>query len=198
MTFCPPLQPSVFVIAPTDVSVQVRAANASVLRFESSEEFEQWSHGSAAGVAVAVYAALAEWNIDLSTSCSLRTQEIIARLCERPIVPSVKELFAVCSSRRSCYRAWTEDLPVMPAEFLTRVRLLHLRAAAAHDGLTAPRPPAIRNRTGHDTNRRIAFLVAAMLKFHKGKAAVSPSSFPEKRSSDADERAARSGAVTGR
>jgi hypothetical protein len=120
---------TVFVIAPSHVPVHVRAANAPVLRFESSAEFEQWSHGSAARVAAAVYVALAEWNIDL-TSRSPRTQEIIARLCERPTIPSVKELFAACSSRRSCYRSWSEDIPVSPAEFLTRVRLLHLRAAA--------------------------------------------------------------------
>ena len=120
---------TVVVIAPSHVPVQVRAANAPVLRFESSQEFEQWSHGSAARVAAAVYVALAEWNIDL-TSRSPRTQEIIARLCESPTIPSVKELFATCSSRRSCYRSWSEDIPVTPAEFLTRVRLLHLRASA--------------------------------------------------------------------
>jgi hypothetical protein len=118
-------KPAVVVIAPRDVPVHVRAANAPVLRFESSEEFEQWSHGSAVRVAAAVHAALAEYQVDVS-SCSPRTQEIIARLCARPAVPSVKELFA-CSSRRSCYRSWTEDIPVPPAEFLTRVHLLHLR-----------------------------------------------------------------------
>ncbi len=138
-------RPAVVVIAPSDIPVQVRAANAPVLRFESSEEFEQWSHASAAHVAAAVHAGLAEWNIDLS-SCSPRTQEIIARLCERPIIPSVKELFAACSSRRSCYRSWSEDLPVTPAEFLTRVRLLHLRAAAARDALTAQRSGTVELR----------------------------------------------------
>ena len=126
---------TVVVIAPSDVPVQVRAANAPVLRFESSEEFEQWSHGSAARVAAAVYAALAERNVDLA-SCSPRTQEIIARLCDRPTVPSVKELFAPCSSRRSCYRSWSDDIPATPAEFLTRVRLLHLHATAVHDDVT--------------------------------------------------------------
>jgi len=125
-------KPAIVVIAPSDIPVQVRgAANAPVLRFETSEEFEQWSHG-AARVEAAVYAALAEWNIDVS-SCSPRTQEIIARLCERPAVPSVKELFAACGSRRSCYRSWSEDIKVPPAEFLTRLRLLHLRTAASHD-----------------------------------------------------------------
>ncbi len=127
---------TVVVIAPSDVPVQVRAANAPVLRFESSEEFEQWSHGSAARVAAAVYAALAEWDVDLE-ACSPRTQEIIARLCDRPTVPSVKELFALCSSRRSCYRSWSDDIPATPAEFLTRVRLLHLHAVAVRDDATA-------------------------------------------------------------
>jgi hypothetical protein len=117
------------VIAPSDVPVQVRAANAPVIRFESSEEFEQWSHGSAARVAAAVHTVLAENHIDLA-SCSPRTQEIIGRLCERAIVPSVKELFAACSSRRSCYRSWSDDIPVAPADFLTRVRLLYLRVPA--------------------------------------------------------------------
>jgi hypothetical protein len=119
----------VVVIAPSDIPVQVRAANAPVLRFDSPEEFVQWSHGSAARVAAAVHAALAEYNVDLAR-CSPRTQEIIARLCERPVIPSVKEMFAACSSRRSCYRSWSEDIPVTPADFLTRVRLLHVRAAA--------------------------------------------------------------------
>lgn len=131
-------KPTVVVIAPSDVPVQVRAANAPVLRFESSEEFEQWSHGAAARVAAAVYAALAEKNVDLA-SCSPRTQEIIARLCGRPTVPSVKELFSLCSSRRSCYRSWSDDIPATPAEFLTRVRLLHLHTAAAQDDVTALR-----------------------------------------------------------
>jgi hypothetical protein len=138
-------RPTVVVIAPSDVPVQVRAANAPVLRFASSEEFEQWSHGSAARVAAAVQAALAEYGVDLA-SCSPRTQEIIARLCERPIVPSVKELFAACSSRRSCYRSWSDDVPVTPAEFLTRVRLLHLRGTAAHDGATAPESRTVEPR----------------------------------------------------
>lgn len=120
---------TVVVIAPSDIPVQVRAANAPVLRFDSPEEFEQWSHGSAARVAAAVQAALAECNVDIAR-CSPRTQEIIARLCERPVIPSVKEMFAACSSRRSCYRSWSEDIPVTPADFLTRVRLLHVRAAA--------------------------------------------------------------------
>lgn len=130
-------QAAVVVIAPRDVPVQVRAANAPVLRFETSEEFEQWSHGSAAKIAAAVDAALAEWSVDLS-SCSPRTQEIIARLRERPTIPSVKELFAACSSRRSCYRSWSENIPATPVEFLTRVRLLQVRAVAPPAPLDAP------------------------------------------------------------
>jgi len=129
-------QPAVFVIAPTDVSVQVRATDAPVLRFTTSAEFERWSHDSSARVAAAVYAALAELNIDLS-SCSPRTQEVIVRLCERETIPSVKELFAACSSRRSFYRSWNDDIHETPSAFLTRVRLLHLRSSAAHDDSAA-------------------------------------------------------------
>lgn len=120
------------VIAPSDVPVQVRASNAPVLRFQSPAEFEQWSHGAAARVAAAVYSALAELRVDLG-SCSPRTQEVIAQLCARHTIPSVKELFATCSSRRSFYRSWSDDIPETPAEFLTRVRLLHLRAASARE-----------------------------------------------------------------
>ncbi|HYK03783.1 MAG TPA: hypothetical protein VE974_18645 [Thermoanaerobaculia bacterium] len=138
-------KPTVVVIAPRDIPVQVRAANAPVLRFETSEAFEQWSRGSAARVAAAVYAALAESKVDLA-SCSPRTQEIIARLCERAVIPSVKELFAACSSRRSCYRSWSEDITVTPADFLTRVRLLQLPAAAGADAVTAPRNGTIELR----------------------------------------------------
>lgn len=120
-------KPTVVVIAPSDIPVHVRAPHAPVLRFETPDEFRQWSHGAAARVAAAVDAALAELNIEVD-SCSPRTQEIIARLRERPTVPSVKEMFAACSSRRSCYRSWSDDIPVSPADFLTRVRLQHLRA----------------------------------------------------------------------
>jgi hypothetical protein len=136
--------PTVVVIAPKDVPVQVRAANAPVLRFESSEEFEQWSRGASERVEAAVYAALAEGDIELA-SCSPRTQEIIARLCERPTIPSVKELFASCSSRRSCYRSWSDDIPVTPAEFLTRVRLRHLRASIGQNGAAGPGADAWHN-----------------------------------------------------
>lgn len=137
----PSLHPPVVVIAPSDVPVQVRAPNAPVLRFESSEEFRQWSRGAAARVAAAVYAALDELHVDL-VKCSPRTQEVIARLCERPVIPSVKELFAYGSSRRSFYRSWSEDIPETPAEFLTRVRLLHVRAAAAQDASPMPQSGA--------------------------------------------------------
>ncbi|HEX8619454.1 MAG TPA: hypothetical protein VF911_17870 [Thermoanaerobaculia bacterium] len=127
-----------FVIAPTDVAVQVRAAHAPVLRFATSAEFERWSHESASRVAAAVHAALDELQIDLA-ACSPRTQEVIAHLCDRETIPSVKELFAACSSRRSFYRSWNKDIKETPAAFLTRVRLLHLRFSAARDLQAAQR-----------------------------------------------------------
>jgi hypothetical protein len=120
------------VIAPANVPVQVRAAHASVRRFATSAEFEHWSHCSSARVAAAVYAALAESKIDIP-SCSPRTQEVIARLCALETIPSVKELLAGCSSRRSFYRSWSDDVRETPAAFLTRVRLLHLRASSSRD-----------------------------------------------------------------
>jgi hypothetical protein len=127
----------VFVIAPTDVAVQVRAADAPVLRFESAAEFERWRKGSNALVDAAVHAALAELNVAIP-ECSSRTQEVITRLRERETIPSVKELLAPCSSRRSFYRSWSEDVGETPAAFLDRVRLLHLRTSgenrAAHLG----------------------------------------------------------------
>ena len=70
--------------------------------------------------------ALRDLNVDLR-SCSTRTQEVIAALSRREKVPSVKEMLADCSSRRSFYRSWSEDIGEAPAEFLDRVRLLHLR-----------------------------------------------------------------------
>jgi len=118
--------PAVFVIAPTDVAVQVRATDCPVLRFSTSAEFEQWSHQAWSRIAAAVYAALRELQID-PAQCSPRTQEVLAHLCGRERIPSVKEMFAACSSRRSFYRSWTEDVCETPAAFLTRVRLLHLR-----------------------------------------------------------------------
>lgn len=132
-------QPSaVFVIAAMDVPVHVRAADAPVLRFATSAEFERWSHETSAQVSAAVDAALAELQVEASC-CSPRTQEVLSRLRERETIPSVKELLAVCSSRRSFYRYWTQDIGETPAAFLTRVRLLHLRGAAQHG---TPRPLA--------------------------------------------------------
>ncbi|HEY2830481.1 MAG TPA: hypothetical protein VGJ88_10225 [Thermoanaerobaculia bacterium] len=116
----------VFVIAPMDVPVHVRASEAQVLRFATSAEFERWSHATSAQVGAALDAALAELRVDASR-CSPRTQEVLSRLRERESIPSVKELFAVCSSRRSFYRCWTNDIGEAPAAFLIRVRLLYLR-----------------------------------------------------------------------
>jgi len=52
-------------------------------------------------------------------------------LKEREAIPSVKELLAMCSSRRSFYRSWTHDIGEAPPAFLERVRLLHLRTSTA-------------------------------------------------------------------
>jgi hypothetical protein len=122
---------AVFIIAAEDVPVHVRAADAPVLRFATSAEFERWSHDASARVGAAVDAALAELEIEVCC-CSPRTQEVLARLRERETIPSVKELFAICSSRRSFYRDWNNDIGETPAAFLTRVRLLHLHGAAQH------------------------------------------------------------------
>lgn len=122
--------PTVVVIAPRDIRVHVPLRDAAVLRFDSSDEFEMWRKGSAARISAAVHAVLAELECDLA-SCSARTQEVIARLCEQVQIPSVKELFAIGASRRSCYRSWDADIRISPAEFLERVHLLHLRQAEA-------------------------------------------------------------------
>jgi transcriptional regulator GlxA family with amidase domain len=121
-------QPAVFVIAPEDVPVHVRKTDVPVMRFATSDDFERWRTGSSARVEAAVDATLADLEINLDT-CSPRTQEVIASLKARPAIPSVKELLAACSSRRSFYRSWTEDIHETPAAFLERVRLQHLRAA---------------------------------------------------------------------
>jgi hypothetical protein len=123
-------QPTVFVIAPENVPVDVRNTRAPVLRFATSDEFEKWRKGSSALVEAAVYAALLDLGIDIA-ACSPRTQEVIARLKERDTIPSVKELLATCSSRRSFYRSWTHDIGEAPSVFLERVRLLHLRTSSA-------------------------------------------------------------------
>ena len=99
-----------------------------MLRFASSSEFERWRKGVNARVEAAVDAALSQLGVDIA-SCSPRTQEVVARLRERESIPSVKELLASCSSRRSFYRSWTEDIGEAPAAFLDRVRLAHLRTA---------------------------------------------------------------------
>jgi hypothetical protein len=131
-------QPAVFVIAPTDVSIHVRTGDAPVLRFSSSAEFAQWSQQSSARITAAVYAALNELQIEIAR-CSPRTQEVLAHLCNRETIPSVKELLASCSSRRSFYRSWSDDVRETPAAFLTRVRLLHLRSSTARDDDAAQR-----------------------------------------------------------
>jgi hypothetical protein len=118
-------QPAVFVIAPENVPVHVRKTDVPVMRFATSEEFEKWRKGSAERVGAAVNAVLAELGIDPAT-CSPRTREILARLADREAVPSVKELLALCSSRRSFYRWWTRDIGEQPAAFLERVRVAQL------------------------------------------------------------------------
>lgn len=121
-------QPTVVVIAPEDVPIQVRKSDVPVLRFASSDEFERWRRGATAGVEAAVDAALSDLEIDLA-ACSPRTQEVLTRLRDRETIPSVKEMLAGCSSRRSFYRSWTDDIGETPAAFLDRVRLAHLRTA---------------------------------------------------------------------
>lgn len=123
-------QPRVVVIAPENVPIQVRKSDVPVLRFASSDEFERWRRGSSARVEAAVLVALAELRIDVA-ACSPRTQEVIAYLKERESIPSVKELLASCSSRRSFYRSWNDDIGESPAVFLERVRLLHIRTSRA-------------------------------------------------------------------
>jgi len=135
--------PAVVVIAPEDVPVHVRKADVPVLRFASPAEFERWRRGSCAGLEAAVYAALVDLGIDI-TACSLRTQEVIAQLKVRETVPSVKELLAISSSRRSFYRSWTDDIGETPAAFLDRVRLLHLRGETAAQLGTPYNPEAMR------------------------------------------------------
>jgi hypothetical protein len=125
-------QPSVFVIAPENVPVQVRKPHVVVLRFSNSYEFERWRQGPCAHVAAAVRAALADLGIDLE-ACSPRTRDVIARLTERENVPLVKELVGLDSSRRSFYRWWMRDIRETPAAFLERVRLLHVRTALAFE-----------------------------------------------------------------
>lgn len=141
-------QPAVFVIAPTDVSVHVGSTDNLIFRFATSAEFSQWSHQSSARIATAVYAALDELKLD-PANCSPRTQEVLAHLCERETIPSVKEMVAACSSRRSFYRSWSDDVRLTPAAFLTRVRLLHLmhstmaRGGDAAQGGTSAGSPAV-------------------------------------------------------
>lgn len=118
-------KPTVFVIGEMDVPVHVRAPDKVVLRFATSAEFERWRNEKSAMVGAAVDAALAELHIEVQ-ACSPRTQEALSALRQRESIPSVKELIAACSSRRSFYRCWTNDIGETPAAFLTRVRLLHL------------------------------------------------------------------------
>ena len=126
-------RPVVFIIAPSDLPIHVRASGAPIVRFASSAEFEQWRRGAITLVDAAVHTALAELNVTLP-DCSARTREVITRLEKRETIPSVKELASNCSSRRSFYRSWIEDIGEAPAAFLDRVRLVHLRTRAAHLG----------------------------------------------------------------
>jgi hypothetical protein len=121
-------QPQVVVIAPEGVPIHIRKSDVPILRFASSAEFEKWRKGAIERVETAVRTALDDLRIDI-TACSPRTQEVMARLQERESVPSVKELLSTCSSRRSFYRSWTDDIGEAPAAFLDRVRLAHLRVA---------------------------------------------------------------------
>ncbi len=132
MTDLSSMVPAVVIIGPREIPVQVRAPRAEVLRFDTSAEFEKWRKRSSQSITAAVHQALAELNVDLD-ACSPRVQEVIAALCRRESIPSVKEMSADTSSRRSFYRSWSEDIGVSPAAFLERVRLHHLHAQRRMD-----------------------------------------------------------------
>lgn len=111
-------------IAPVGVSVDVKAScRHSTVVFSSIAEFERWR---AAGE-VHRRPTIASYVQEALTLAGIKTDSIrpaIDWLRHRASVPTVKELAAAWSSRRSFFRAWKADAPITPREFLHFVRCL--------------------------------------------------------------------------
>lgn len=115
----------VVVIAPIGVTVTVNAAcDHSVLVFPSVADFERWRDGASPEKTPSISAAVNR-ALTLSQVAPDRTRPAMEWLSSRSSVPTVKELAAAWSSRRSFFRIWKTDMPMSPHEFLHLVRCLH-------------------------------------------------------------------------
>src|SRR5688500_14021440 len=115
----------VVVIAPVGVTVSVKAAcDYSTLVFSSVAEFERWRVDASRSVPSTI-AAVVRRALMLSSISTDRTRPAIDWLSSRSSVPTVKQLAAAWSSRRSFFRTWKADMPMSPQEFLRLVRCLH-------------------------------------------------------------------------
>lgn len=111
----------VIVIAPPGAAVEVKSpAGYSTVVFASVEEFERWRRTARPTLARYVRQAL-----DAVGAASVRRAEL-DWLCRQQCAPSVKELSAHATSRRSFFRTWKRDLPVSPNDLLRLVRRLQV------------------------------------------------------------------------
>jgi AraC-like DNA-binding protein len=116
----------IVVIAPVGVAVDVKTpCRHSTLVFSSIGEFERWHHGeNEEDDRMSTIAPFVRKAMSLTGMTINATRPAMSWLCRRVTVPTVKELAAIWSSRRSFFRAWKEDAPVSPHEFLQLVRSL--------------------------------------------------------------------------
>jgi len=128
----------VIVIAPPGIGVRVvaeRRKRVELVTFESLSEFEHWRGGRRVHtIAADVDAALAGAHIDPATLA--RTLPLLDALRRHIRVPHLKELVLQARSPRSFYRAWADEMPEPPSQFLERVRTAHARRLLAR-GLAA-------------------------------------------------------------
>jgi AraC-like DNA-binding protein len=122
----------VVVIAPVEVTVAVNATcRHSTIVFSSIAEFERWRVAHAR--LPATIAGFVREALILSAITVDATRPAVEWLCHRHAVPTVKELAATWSSRRSFFRAWKRDAAMSPHEFLLLVRTLHAESLLLHD-----------------------------------------------------------------
>src|SRR6185503_12321563 len=116
---------NVVVIAPVGVTVTVKSpCRHHTLIFSSVQEFERWRHGggSHAQATIAPYVRKA---LSMVKGTPNALGPVIDWLSRRHTTPTVKELSAAWSSRRSFFRAWKCEMTVSPRELLHLIRCLH-------------------------------------------------------------------------
>lgn len=120
---------TIIIVAPPEAQVRVvRAPNNEIVAFTSSEEFDRWVVDGVARNSIRDDVRIALHEVGCAASGlprQLRTA--LDRLGDRDAVPTLTQLEAHWSSRRSFYRTWCARIRETPSAFLRRVRAIHAR-----------------------------------------------------------------------